>query len=109
MTIFVENLSLDGSLGRDLLIFGKHLSVSGKVRGGIRMKGNALTINAGAEVDGAIRYEGENPAEVSTQAKLASPVEVHQLEHKPRYMRADYYVSLVIWPGSLISLAWVLV
>ncbi|OLC94863.1 MAG: hypothetical protein AUH86_13415 [Acidobacteria bacterium 13_1_40CM_4_58_4] len=109
MTIFVENLSLDGSLGRDLLIFGKHLSVSGKVRGGIRMKGNALTINAGAEVDGPIRYEGENPAEVSTQAKLASPVEFHQLEHKPRYMRAHYYVWRVIWTGAFILFGMVLV
>src|SRR5438445_6044237 len=109
MTIFVENLSLDGSLGRDLLIFGKHLSVSGKVRGGIRMKGNALTINAGAEVDGPIRYEGENPAEVSTQAKLASPVEFHQLEHKPRYMKAHYYVWRVIWTGAFILFGMVLV
>jgi len=109
MTIIVESLSLDGSLGRDLLIFGKHVSVSGRVRGGIQMKGNALTINAGAEVDGPIRYEGDNPAEVSTQAKLASPVEFHQLEHKPRYMKAHYYVWRVIWTGAFILFGMVLV
>ena len=109
MTIFVENLSLDGSLGRDLLIFGKHLSISGKVRGGIRMKGNALTINAGAEVDGPIRYDGDNPAEVSSQAKLASPVEFHKLEHKPRYMRGHYYVWRVIWTAAFILFGMVLV
>jgi cytoskeletal protein CcmA (bactofilin family) len=109
MTIFVENLSLDGSLGRDLLIFAKHLSISGKVRGGIRMKGNALTINAGAEVDGPIRYEGDNPAEVSSQAKLASPVEFHKLEHKPRYVQGHYYVWRVIWTAAFILFGMVLV
>jgi cytoskeletal protein CcmA (bactofilin family)/predicted anti-sigma-YlaC factor YlaD len=109
MTIFVENLSLDGTLGRDLLIFAKHLSVSGKVRGGIQMKGSALTINAGAEVDGPIRYEGDNPPEVSTQAKLASPVEFHHLEHKPRYMQGHYYVWRVIWTGAFILFGMVLV
>ncbi len=109
MTIFVESLSLDGSLGRDLLIFAKHLSISGKVRGGIRMKGNALTINAGAEVDGPIRYDGDNPAEVSSQAKLASPVEFHKLEHKPRYMQGHYYVWRVIWTAAFILFGMVLV
>jgi cytoskeletal protein CcmA (bactofilin family) len=109
MTIFADNLSLDGSLGRDLLIFAKHLSVSGKVRGGIRMKGNALTINAGAEVDGPIRYEGDNPAEVSAQAKLASPVEFHKLEHRPRYMQGHYYVWRVIWTAAFILFGMVLV
>jgi cytoskeletal protein CcmA (bactofilin family) len=109
LTIFVENLSLDGTLGRDLLIFGKHLSISGKVRGGIRMKGNALTINAGAEVDGPIRYEGDNPAEVSSQAKLASPVEFHKLEHKPRYVQGHYYIWRVIWTAAFILFGMVLV
>ncbi len=109
MTIFVENLSLDGSLGRDLLMFGKHLSLSGKVRGEIRMKGNALTINSGAEVGGPIRYDGDNPAEVSSQAKLASPVEFHKLEHKPRYMEGHYYVWRVIWTGAFILFGMVLV
>jgi cytoskeletal protein CcmA (bactofilin family) len=109
LTIFVENLSLDGTLGRDLLIFGKHLSLSGKVRGGIRMKGEALTINAGAEVNGPIRYDGDHPAEVSSQAKLASPVEFHKLEHKPRYMQGHYYVWRVIWTAAFILFGMVLV
>ena len=108
MTIFVDNLALDGSLGRDLMIFGKHLTVSGKVGGGIRMKGHELTINAGAEVNGPVRYEGDNPAEVSAQAKLASPVEFKKLEHKPEYLNKDYYVWRVIWTAAFILFGMVL-
>jgi cytoskeletal protein CcmA (bactofilin family) len=102
LTIFTENLNLEGSLGRDILIFAKHFTLSGKVGGGIRMKGDALTINSNAQVDGPIRYEGNREAEVATGAKLASPVEFHKLEHKPRYMQGHYYVWRVIWTAAFI-------
>jgi len=102
LTIFVENLNLEGTLGRDLLIFAKHFTLSGKVGGGIRMKGDALTINSGAEVDGPIRFEGHREAEVATGAKLASPVEFHQLERKPDYMEGHYYVWRLIWTAAFV-------
>ncbi len=70
LTIFVENLNLEGSLGRDIFIFAKHFTLSGKVGGGIRMKGDELTINSNAQVDGPIRYEGNREADVATGAKL---------------------------------------
>jgi cytoskeletal protein CcmA (bactofilin family) len=102
LTIFVENLNLEGSLGRDVLIFGKHFTLSGKVGGGIRMKGDALTINSSAEVDGPIHFEGNHEAEVATGAKLASPVEFHKLERKPQYLEGHYYVWRVIWTAAFI-------
>jgi cytoskeletal protein CcmA (bactofilin family) len=102
LTIFVENLNLEGSLGRDIFIFAKHFTLSGKVGGGIRMKGDELTINSNAQVDGPIRYEGNREADVATGAKLASPVEFHKLEHKPRYMQGHYYVWRVIWTAAFI-------
>jgi cytoskeletal protein CcmA (bactofilin family) len=108
MTIFVENLALDGTLGRDLLIFGNHLNVSGKVGGGIKMKGHALTISGGAEVDGPIHFEGDDPAEVSAQAKLASPVEFKKMEHKREYRTKDYYVWRVIWTAAFVLFGLVL-
>src|SRR6266852_1960285 len=102
LTIFVENLNLEGSLGRDIFIFAKHFTLSGKVGGGIRMKGDELTINSNAQVDGPIRYEGRREAEVATGAKLASPVEFHKWEHKPRYMQGHYYVWRVIWTAAFV-------
>jgi cytoskeletal protein CcmA (bactofilin family) len=102
LTIFVENLNLEGSLGRDIFIFAKHFTLSGKVGGGIRMKGDELTINSNAQVDGPIRYEGNREADVATGAKLASPVEFHKLEHKPRYMQGHYYVWRVIWTAAFV-------
>jgi len=102
LTIFTENLNLEGSLGRDILIFAKHFTLSGKVGGGIRMKGDSLTINSNAQVDGPIRFEGNREAEVATGAKLASPVEFHKMEHRPRYMQGHYYVWRVIWTAAFV-------
>ena len=102
LTIFMETLHLEGTLGRDILGFGKHLTLSGKVGGGIRMKGNELTIEAGAEVDGPIRYDGDREAEVAAGAKLASPVDFHKLEHRPKYMEGHYYVWRLIWTAAFV-------
>lgn len=102
LTLFVESLNLDGSLGRDLMMFGKHLTLSGKVDGSVRMKGDLLTINSSAQVGGPIRYDGHKEAEVSQQAKLASPIEFHKLEAKPKYMEGHYYVWRLIWTAAFV-------
>jgi cytoskeletal protein CcmA (bactofilin family) len=108
LTIFVENLNLEGTLGRDLLMFGKHLTLSGKVDGAIKMKGDLLTIDSSAQVAGPIRFEGNKEPEVSPQAKLASPVDYHKMEHKPRYMEGHYYVWQVIWLAAFVLFGLVL-
>src|SRR5258708_8732399 len=83
-------------------MFGKHFTLSGKGGGGIRMKGDELTINSNAEVDGPIRFEGNKEAEGATGAKLSSPVEFHKLEHNPRYMQGHYYVWRGIWTAAFV-------
>jgi cytoskeletal protein CcmA (bactofilin family) len=108
LTIFVESLNLDGALGKDLLIFGKHLALTGKISGAIKMKGDTLTINPSAQVGGPIYFEGNKEPEVSPQAQLASPVEYHKMEHKPRYMEGHYYVWQVIWLAALVLFGLVL-
>src|SRR3989442_13384573 len=104
----MEYLNLEGSLGRDLLVFGKQVTISGKVGGGIREKGAGLTITSTGEVGGPIHYEGDTPAEVSPSAKLASPVEFKKLEHKRNYRDAHYYVWRVIWTAAFILFGMVL-
>jgi cytoskeletal protein CcmA (bactofilin family) len=108
MTVFVKSLSLDGRLGRDLLVFSEHTGLSGKVGGGIQAKGNSLDISSTAEVSGPIRFEGNRPAEVAAGAKLASPVEFHKIERKPKYMEGHYYVWQVIWMAAFVLFGLVL-
>jgi cytoskeletal protein CcmA (bactofilin family) len=108
VTMFGDTLAIDGHLGRDILFFGGGINLNGGVEGGIREKGHTLIIGAGAQVGGAIHYEGEKPAEVSSSAKLASPVEFKQMEHRKEYRDSSYYIWQVIWAAAYILFGLVL-
>jgi cytoskeletal protein CcmA (bactofilin family) len=108
ITAFAESLNVDGKLGRDILIYSKHLGVSGTVGGGIQAKGSTMSIGATGEVDGPVRFEGENAPDVSSGAKLASPVQYTKWEHKSEYRSSHYYIWRVIWTAALILFGLVL-
>jgi len=103
LTAFTKSLSLDGNLGRDLLaMFGK-ATINGSIGGSLSAKGENLTINSGASVSGTAKFEGDNPADVSSSAKLASPLEYKKLEHKSHGVRGTgYYVWTVIWAAAYV-------
>jgi cytoskeletal protein CcmA (bactofilin family) len=108
VTMFGDTLAIDGHLGRDILFFGNEINVNGSVDGGIRQKGHAMMIGANAQVGGPIHFEGDKPAEVSLSAKLASPVEFKQMEHKREYRDGGYYIWQVIWAAAYILFGLVL-
>jgi cytoskeletal protein CcmA (bactofilin family) len=108
LTLFVETLNLEGNLGRDLFMFGKHLALSGKIEGEVKMKGDLLTINSSAQVAGPIHFEGNKEPEVSPQAKLAYPVDYRKMRDKPKYMEGHYYVWQVIWLAAFVLFGLVL-
>jgi cytoskeletal protein CcmA (bactofilin family) len=108
LTSFAESLSVDGNVGRDMLLFFTHANLSGKTGGGIRAKGDSLIITSSAEIAGPIHFEGHNQAEVSPSAKLASPVEFKQLQHRSEYRTSNYYVWRIIWTAAFILLGMVL-
>lgn len=108
LTAFVGNLILEGNLGRDLLSFSKHPTLSGKIGGGVTAKGQGLTISSTAEIGGPIKFTGDNPPDVSPQAKLASPVDYHKMVHKSHYREGHYYVWQVIWMAAFVLFGLVL-
>jgi cytoskeletal protein CcmA (bactofilin family) len=108
VTMFGDTLAIDGHLGRDILFFGNEINVNGSVDGGIRQKGHAMMIGANAQVGGPIHFEGDKPAEVSSSAKLASPVEFKQMEHRKEYRDSGYYIWQIIWAAAYILFGLVL-
>lgn len=108
LTAFAGSVGLDGRVGRDLLLFVGQANISGAVGGGIRAKGDSMTINSTAEINGPVHFEGHKAPVVSAQAKLASPVEFKKLERKPKYLNRDYYIWRVIWTAALILFGLVL-
>ncbi len=108
LTSFQEGLSLEGSVGRDALLFFKHASLAGKIGGSVRAKGESLVIGSTAVIDGPARFEGHKQPEVSASAKLVSPVEFKQVEKKEAYREGHYYVWQVIWAAAFILFGLVL-
>jgi cytoskeletal protein CcmA (bactofilin family) len=108
VTMFGGTLAIDGHLGRDILFFGEEINVNGAVGGAIQQKGHSLIIGSNAQVDGPIHFEGDQPASVSTGAKLASPVVFKQAEKKHEYRKSDYYVWRVIWTAAFVLFGMVL-
>jgi cytoskeletal protein CcmA (bactofilin family) len=101
VTAFSGSPTLEGPIGRDLLLFSKNALINGPVAGSVLVKGGDLTIGPKAEIGGTAKLEGDKPAEVSSQAKLASPVEFKKAAHS-RERTASSYVWQVIWAAALI-------
>jgi len=108
VTSFGETLSLDGSVGRDLLLFFAHATLSGKVGGSVWGKGDTLIISSTAGIEGPVHFEGNKQAEVSSSAKLASPVDFKQIERHESYRTSGYYVWQLIWTAAFILFGLVL-
>jgi cytoskeletal protein CcmA (bactofilin family) len=108
VTMFGGTLTIDGHVERDLMFFGDEVNVNNVVGGGIREKGHMLNITSDGQVGGPIYYEGEKPAEVSSHAKLASPVQFVQAQPKHNYRTGSYYVWQVIWAASFVLFGLVL-
>lgn len=99
---FASTMTVDGHLGRDVMFFGAQLSLNGVIGGGVRMHGSMMNIGPMAQVDGHVKFDGEKEPTVSAQAKLASPVEFKQLEHKNSYRTASYYIWQLIWIAAFV-------
>jgi cytoskeletal protein CcmA (bactofilin family) len=108
ITMFGDSLAIDGHLARDILFFGGEVNLNGNIGGAVQQKGHTLIIGPGAQVVGAIHFEGDRPATVSPSAKLASPVEFKQMVKKEAYRESGYYIWQVIWGAAFVLFGLVL-
>jgi len=109
LTMFCQTLTLDGRIGRDFLGFFQQASISGKIDGSLRGKGESLNISSGAVIGGKASYEGDKPATVSSEAKLASPLEFTKIEHHTDHERGIwFYFWKLVWTAAFVLLGLVL-
>jgi cytoskeletal protein CcmA (bactofilin family) len=95
-------LSLDGHVARDLLAFAGQSNISGDIGGSVKIRGGELNIDSSADIRGPVDFEGEKEPQVSSQAKLASPVHFVKHTRGPNYANPHYYVWQVIWMAGFI-------
>ena len=102
ITTFSGHESIEGHVGRDVLYIGGQLNISGDIAGSATIKSGELHVDSSAKVGGPIDFEGDNAPEVSTQAKLASPVHFVKRHRGPDYSNWHYYLWQVIWAAAYI-------
>jgi len=108
ITTFVNTLTVDGGVGRDVLAFVNETNIAGNIGGGIQAQGNTLKLNSGAQVAGPVKFKGNRPPDVSSGAKLATPVVFTQLEHHKRYEESGFYIWRLIWTAAVVLFGLVL-
>ena len=113
VTAFSKSLTVDGSVGGDVLAFASaETSIAGSIQGEIRVHGDSLIIGSNASIGGKASFEGNNPADVASGAKLAYPLTFKKIEHARNERGGGYYVWRVIWASAFILfglvLLWVL-
>jgi len=109
LTLFGQTVTLDGKIGRDFLAFFQQASISGTIEGSLRGKGESLSINSGAMIGGNTSFEGDKPATISSEAKLASPMQFTKLEHHTGRERGFwFYFWKLVWTVAFVLLGLVL-
>jgi len=110
LTVFSKSLTLDGKLDRDLLAYAAEASIGGTIGGEMRDKGDNLSIAGSASIGGKAAFEGNKPADVSAEAKLASPLEFKQIEHKAQMEHGlGTYIWKIIWASAYLLFGLVLI
>jgi len=103
-----QTLTVDGKVGGDFLAFSETTTISGLIGGAFKGRGKSLSIVSGAEIDGKTVFEGQQPPDVSSGAKLASAPEFTKVEHHARERDSGYYIWRVIWTGAFLVFGLVL-
>jgi cytoskeletal protein CcmA (bactofilin family) len=101
LTVFTGSLDVDGRITRDLLAFFDEGRINGFIGGSALTAGKTLAIGAGAEVQGKVKFHGHKEPVVSSQARLASPVEFTPRTVRSRYHEWRFYWHRILGWGSV--------
>jgi cytoskeletal protein CcmA (bactofilin family) len=103
MTMLAGSSEVNGRLAGDLLALSGDLGINGSLGRDAMIRGGQLTIGPSAEIKGQTKYTGNRQPEVSSSAKLGSPIEVTLRKPGPDYSRARYYWrQVLLWGASFV-------
>ena len=99
------HLEVNGKLVGDLLAFSGDVDINGQLGRNARIRAGHLTIGSRADIAGQTTAELRQAPEVSTSAKLGSPLDwkITQRDSENRYSSARYYVHQILkWGASFL-------
>jgi cytoskeletal protein CcmA (bactofilin family) len=99
------HLEVNGKLVGDLLAFSGDVDINGQLGRNARIRGGHLMIGSRAEIAGQTTAQLRQPPDVSTSAKLGSPLDwtITKSGSETRYSSGRYYVHQVLkWGASFL-------
>jgi len=111
MTIGTQVAQLNGEVDGDVLVGAEVTGINGSMGHDVSIHSDRLNIGPTAEIKGGTKYEGHRAAEISSGAKLASPLVFTLAKRGPNYSQGEYYYHrLWLWGASfLLGLALIFV
>jgi cytoskeletal protein CcmA (bactofilin family) len=115
MTGGVTDIVLNGNVGGDVLTMAHSTEINGSMGHDVTIRGDRrgdrLTIGPTAEIAGQTKYTGTRQPDVSSSAKLGSPIQFTTLKRGPDYSQFRYYVhQLLFWGATFVfGLAFLLI
>jgi cytoskeletal protein CcmA (bactofilin family) len=103
MMLGIRSAELNGQLGGDLLAFGSDVDVNGSLGHDATVRSEKLSIGSNAEIKGQTKYQGPSQPEVSSGAKLATPIAVtiNERRHGRDYASPHFYLrQTLLWGAS---------
>ncbi len=108
LTMFTGSASLDGKIARDVYAFGGRTALTGSIGGNLKMRGHYLNVGPTAQIQGKAYFSGERAPDVSSQAKLSSPLEFHKAEREARARHTGHFIWRGIWLAATLLFGLVL-
>lgn len=102
ITLGGGNLDLNGSVAGDGLLLGDHVDIGGTMGHDLAVRAGNLTVDSGAEIKGHVKYRGRSQPSVSSDAKLAFPIDVRIVKRsfRPNYAAPSFYWHEVLFWGA---------
>ncbi len=105
LTAGCGHMEVNGKLVGDLLAYSGDVDINGQLGRNARIRSGHLTIGSRAEIAGQTTAELRQAPEVSTSAKLGSPLDwkITKRDSENRYSSVRYYVHQILkWGASFL-------
>jgi len=101
LTMGTGGAELNGKVAGDLTAIAGSLEINGSLGHDALIRSDRLIIGPAAELRGQTKYTGRRQPEVSSGARLGSPIQFAMPRRGPDYSRFDYYLHRVfLWGAS---------
>jgi cytoskeletal protein CcmA (bactofilin family) len=97
---FAASVTHEGSTAGDFAAFTGQGQIDGFIGGDSRFRGGNLIIGPNAQLAGKAGYKGDKQPDISPRAKLASPISVEIVKHRPNYLSGRFYRFAVLWTAA---------